>query len=214
MTGPEKVVWEAGCGSGQFTTALVEEFIEVVATDTSLAQLAGAPQHHRVRYLAERAESSALRGGFADLCIAAQSAHWFDLKRYYSEVRRVGKTGGLVGLASYSGVNVEGEVNRLVQNLLHLIAPYWPGERHHVHQHYRSLWFPFDEVSTPQFTMQETWDSEEFLGYIRTWSAVGRATDAAVVASLVAFERQLLAAWPRHERRNVRWRLVLRLGRL
>lgn len=87
------VVWDAGCGSGQLSTLLVDRFTRVVATDASAAQIANATPHPRVEYRCASAEASGLPDGIADLAVVAQAVHWFDLDRYYAEVRRVTRPG-------------------------------------------------------------------------------------------------------------------------
>src|SRR3954467_12858605 len=79
--------WDAGCGSGQMSTLLGDVFTEVIATDASEKQLAAARPHPHVTYRCAPAEASGLPAGSIDLCVAAQAVHWFDLDRYYAEVR-------------------------------------------------------------------------------------------------------------------------------
>src|SRR5215471_1636649 len=102
-----EVAWDAGCGSGQLSTLLAARFARVIATDPSAAQLAQARPHPAVEYRQASAEVSGLDGGSVDLAVAAQAAHWFDLPRYYAEVRRVVRSGGLVALLAYGVVHVD-----------------------------------------------------------------------------------------------------------
>src|SRR5438876_4020524 len=106
------LAWDAGCGSGQLSVLLAERFARVIATDASPAQIAHAAPHPNVAYACAPAEDSGLPPGVADLAVAAQAAHWFDLPAYYAEVRRVGRAGALVALVTYGLVRVDHAIDR------------------------------------------------------------------------------------------------------
>src|SRR6516162_2463674 len=101
--------WDCACGSGQATIALAERFDRVVATDASAKQVAGAPPHPRVSYRVAPAEESGLEAESMDLVAVAQAAHWFDLTRFYAEVQRVLRAGGVLAIWSYGPLHVESE---------------------------------------------------------------------------------------------------------
>src|SRR5262245_41642298 len=90
------VVWDAGAGSGQLSLPLARKFARVIATDASAEQLERAPAHPKIEYRCARAEVSGLPDASVDLAATAQAAHWFDLPRYYEEVRRVVRKDGAV----------------------------------------------------------------------------------------------------------------------
>src|SRR5207249_9493669 len=119
------------------------------------------------------AEACGLPQGVADLAVAAQAAHWFDLPAYYAEVRRVGRAGSLVALVTYGLVRVDHAIDHLVDRFyVDVLGSYWPPERRHVEDGYRSLAFPFQEIVTPHFEMQASWTLVDLIGYVETWSAV------------------------------------------
>ena len=117
-----ELAWDAGCGSGQLSRQLADRFQRVVATDASAAQIAAAPAHPRIEYRVARAEASGLRARSVDLCVAAQAAHWFDLDRYYSEVRHVSRPGGVIALVTYAWMSVGPEVDAVLAAFRHEIA--------------------------------------------------------------------------------------------
>jgi SAM-dependent methyltransferase len=211
-----EVAWDAGCGSGQLSTLLAARFPRVIATDPSAAQLAHARPHAAVEYRQASAEVSGLEDGSVDLAVAAQAAHWFDLPRYYAEVRRVVRPGGVVALLAYGVVHVDRDLSTIVDRFYwQTLAGFWPQERRIVEDGYRSLPFPFPELETPPFAMTATWSLPEFLGYVRTWSAVQEIERARGGEAYAGFARALGAAWGDHDRRrSVRWDLAVRLGRL
>ncbi|HEX4599971.1 MAG TPA: class I SAM-dependent methyltransferase, partial [Gemmatimonadales bacterium] len=208
--------WEAGCGSGQLSLTLGDRFACVIATDPSAAQLEHAQPHRFVRYARATAEASGLAPGVADLVVAAQAAHWFDLAAYYAEVRRVGRSDAVVGLVTYGLVTVADAVDPVIHGFYaQELGPYWPPGRRHVDQAYRSLPFPFEPIAAPELEMRADWALADFIGYVETWSAVRALQQARGDAPLAAFQRALAVAWgPPATRRAVRWPLTLRVGRV
>ncbi|HET9708034.1 MAG TPA: class I SAM-dependent methyltransferase [Gemmatimonadales bacterium] len=210
------VAWDAGCGSGQLSTLLADRFARVIATDPSADQIAQARAHEGVEYRQASAESCGLEAGSVDLAVAAQAAHWFDLPRYYAEVRRVVRPGGLVALLAYGVVHLDRDLNTIVDRFYwQTLAGFWPQERKIVEEGYRSLPFPFPEFQAPAFAMTATWSLAQLLGYVRTWSAVQAIERARGGEAYAGFARALTATWGDPDsRRAVRWDVALRVGRV
>jgi SAM-dependent methyltransferase len=208
--------WEAGCGSGQLSLTLGDRFACVIATDPSPAQLEHALPHRNVRYARAAAEASGLAPGVADLIVAAQAAHWFDLAAYYAEVRRVGRPDAVVALVTYGLVSVADAVDPVIHRFYAQdLGPYWPPGRRHVDHGYRSLPFPFEPIAAPELEMRADWALADFIGYVETWSAVRALHRARGDAPFAAFRRALALAWgAAATRRPARWALTLRLGRV
>jgi hypothetical protein len=83
-----------------------------------------------------------------------------------------------------------------------------------VEEGYRTMPFPFDEISSPQFEMRMEWTLAEMLGYVETWSAAGALARAKGRAQIDAFREEVSNAWGNpNSRRTVRWPLSMRLGR-
>jgi hypothetical protein len=159
---------------------------------------------------------SGLADGIADLAVAAQAAHWFDLPAYYAEVRRVARHGAAVALVSYGSVRADTAVGPLIDQFYSAaLGPLWPPERRLVEDGYRSLPFPFEELAVPSLEIRVEWTLAEMMGYIETWSAVRAMERVEGRGPIVAFESQLARAWgAATSRRTVRWPLSLRLGRV
>jgi SAM-dependent methyltransferase len=210
------LVWDAGCGSGQLSAVLADAFDQVVATDASAPQIAAATPHPRVRYAVAPAETSDLPDRSVDCAVAAQAAHWFDLDRYYAEVRRVARPGGLLALVTYAVMQVDPAIERLVADFYwHTLDGHWPPERHLVEEGYRSLPFPFAPVEAPALALEHRWNADQLLGYVGTWSAVQSLKKGGQGADLERFGQELRAAWgDPATQRLIRWPLSLRLGRV
>lgn len=210
------LAWDCGAGSGQASIALASRFARVIATDASAAQIAQAQPDPRVEYRVAPAERSTLDDAGVDLVIVAQALHWFDLERFYAEVRRVLRPGGVIAAWSYGVLAVEGAaVDAAVQRFYHDdVGPYWPPERRHVESAYRDLPFPFERVAAPAFAMGLRWNLAQLLGYFRSWSATARYVEQRGDDPVARLEPQLAACWGDAERtREIRWPLALLAGR-
>jgi SAM-dependent methyltransferase len=212
----KRLAWDAGCGSGQLSQLLAGHFERVVATDASPEQIARATAHPKVEYRCARAEASGLPERVADLVTAAQAAHWFDLPAYFAEVRRVTRPGGIVALISYGVVTADADLDAVIRPFYReVLGAYWPPERRHVDEGYRSLPFPFEELDGPSLEIRLDWRLEELVGYVGTWSAVWALERAQGQGSFATFRRELAKAWgPATTVRTVRWPLALRVGRV
>jgi SAM-dependent methyltransferase len=208
--------WDCGTGSGQAACGLAEHFREVVATEPSAAQLAHAAPHPRVRDVRAVAESAPLRAASVDVVAVAQALHWFDLDRFYGEVRRVARPGALLAVWTYGLARVSPPVDAAVRHFYGaVVGPYWPPERRHVESGYRTLPFPFDELPPPPLHAEHTWTLRDLLGFLRSWSAVGRYRAARGVDPVAAATPALAAAWGHPSLpRRVRWPLALRVARV
>jgi len=210
------LAWDCGAGNGQASLELARHFNRVLATDASASQIGEALPHPRIEYRVAPAEVSGLPEQGADLVVVAQALHWFDLDRFYREVERVLKPGGVVAAWSYGVLEVEGEeVNVLVQRFYHdEVGPYWPPERRYVETGYRDLAFPFPPLAAPTFAMNLSWNLEQLLGYFRSWSASAAYIKAQGSDPVAALEPKLRACWGDADQAHpVNWPLAMRVGK-
>jgi hypothetical protein len=95
------------------------------------------------------------------------------------------------------------------------IHAHWPAERAHVEAGYRTLPFPFAEIEAPAFAMRARWPFERLVGYIDSWSAMKGWRAALGRDPLSEVAAELATVWgPREGRREIRWPLSLRVGRI
>lgn len=209
-------VWECGAGSGQASLPLAARFAAVIATDASAAQVAKARRAPGVLYAAAAAERAPLRDASVDLVAVAQALHWFDLPAFAAEAARVAKPGAVLAAWCYGNCQVTPEFDRAYFRLYEgIVGPYWPPERVHVEDGYRSLDLPFPALPAPGFVLEADWDLPELMDYFGTWSAVQYYRKAKGEDPLALVREEMATAWgdPR-ARRRVRWPLSLRLARL
>lgn len=194
---------------------LAAHFAEVVATDASADQIAHAISHPRVTYRVAPAERSGLKDGWADLVTAGQAVHWFGLKNFFEEVRRVGAAGSVLAVWAYDLFSVDASVDRVFLDFHESVERHWPPERALVARRYADLPFPFEEIPVPPVTMTASWDLERTLGYLSTWSAVKRCAKATGRDPIAQFADAFVEAWGDPEAgKTVTWPLVLRAGRI
>ena len=210
-----ELAWDAGCGNGQASVALADHFDHVFASDPSATQVAAATAHPKLRYAVEPAEQCCLPDHCADLVTVAQALHWFEHPRFYTEVRRVLKPGGLLCAWTYERSSVTPAVDSVFARLyLGELGAYWPPERRHVEAGYATLPFPFAQIATPAFELRCEWTLAQYLAYLRSWSASQRYLEATGRDAVAEFSDALTLAWGEPAcARRVSWPLVLRAGR-
>lgn len=216
LTAERHLAWDVGTGNGQSARELAEYFVQVIATDLSEEQLRHAETRPNVQYRSATAEDSGIAAGSVNLTVAAQSLHWFDLPRFYAEVRRVAAPGGVFAAISYGFHHVAPAVDAVLDRLnSEYVGPSWPPERRHVETGYRGLPFPFDEIAPPAFAMNVHWRLDDYLGYLRTWSATDRFERQHGYDPVTRLAADFEAAWGNPaEPRTVTWDLHLRIGRV
>ena len=109
-----------------------------------------------------------------DLITVAQALHWFDFKRFYTEVDRVLKKEGVLAAWAYGLLCSE---HTLLNHLIHqfyseITAAYWPKERRYIDEKYQTIPFPLNEITMPKMSIQLHWTLTQLLNYFNTWSAV------------------------------------------
>ncbi len=208
------VALDCGCGTGQASIGLAAHFKRVYAVDPSKSQIASAVRDAKVTYKVSAAEETGLYGNSVDLIVAAQSLHWFDIGRFYPEIRRVATQDAVFAAISYGLLTVDENVDELLLHLYcDILAPYWPRERRHVDDGYRSLSFPLREIAVPEFRMKTNWELDRFLGYLSTWSAVSQMRSKTGIDILAMMDAELRQAWGNpKEVKTVSWPLNLRAG--
>jgi SAM-dependent methyltransferase len=210
-------VWDCATGNGQAAIDLVNHFAHVVASDASPAQIRNRVAHERIDYLVAMAEAAPLAHRCCDLVTVAQSVHWFDFERFYAEVRRILRPGGVIAVWTYTTFSTTPAVDAVINQFYgNVVGRYWPPERRLVEQAYRTLPFPFAEISAPVFRYESAWTLEQVLGYLASWSAVQRFKQAEGRDPLAPLRPVLETAWggsPTQGRPAV-WPIHVRAGRV
>ena len=167
-----------------------------------------------MKYRVAPAERSRLKAQSVDLVTVAQALHWFDLERFYAEVRRALKPGGVVAAWAYKLASVTPSIDAIVNHYYsEVVGAYWPAERVLVEK-FEELAFPFPKIEAPRFEMEAEWNVDRMIGYLQTWSATQRFMAANQHDPLEALEKDLRSAWgDAGESRRVVWPLTVHVGR-
>ncbi len=208
------LAWDAATGNGQAALGLAERFERVVATDASAEQIAHAAAHPRIAYRVARAEDGAPAAGTCDLVTVAQALHWLDHEAFFAAVQGALRPGGVFAAWVYvDPALADGALNDVFQVFARRIGDYWPPERKHTDDGYRSIALPFDDIPAPAFTLEMSPTLAEFAGYLRTWSATRRYVSLHGDDPVREVEARLAGSWPAGSRRLLRWPLAMRAGR-
>lgn len=208
--------WDCGTGNGQVAVHLATHFDQVYATDISEKQMLEAPEHPRIRYALEPAEYCSAPDQAFDLIVVAQAIHWFDFDRFYTQVRRVLRPGGVLAVVGYGLFETDtSAVDAVIRRFYNsIVGPFWDSERRYIDEAYQTIPFPFAEIRVPDFSMQYRWSLPDLLGYLNTWSATQHYIRAKGHNPVAQIEAELRQAWGGVGEQEIRFPLLLRAGRV
>lgn len=209
------LAWDCGTGNGQAAVSLAGHFERVHAADASAEQISHALPHPKVDYGVESAEQVSLDSGSVDLVTVAQAVHWFDLDKFFAEVKRVLKPGGILAVWTYHLPEISPLVDKaLLKYYSEVLAGFWPERIRYLEERYRTLPLPFEEIVPPAFEMEARWDRNQLMGFLDSWSATQRYREQNGRHPLEEIWEELSGDWKdEEEKRTVRWALHFRIGR-
>lgn len=208
-------VCDCGCGNGQASVQLAELFDSVLASDISAEQIAEAQQRENIRYIVSPGETINADDASVDLVTIAQAIHWFDHSRFFQEVDRVLKPGGILAAWGYQLMYSDTPLDAVVERFhSDIVGPFWPKGREFLDEGYSKISFPYPRLETPRFKMQCHWQFKELIGYLNTWSAVKAYEQQNNVNPLTLVEEELQNAWgDKNQQRQIYWPLILYVGK-
>ena len=209
-------VWDCATGSGQAAFALANYFDVVLASDINREQLDAAPDHRAIHYLCCAAENTPIQSSSVDLITVAQALHWFNFELFYQEARRVAKPCALIAVWCYSLGHINEAIDPYIEHLYYDILgdKYWPAERRFIDEAYQTIPFPFEKIKTPVFTIEKELTFKQFIGYLRTWSAVKEYYAQTKIDPVLQVCDKLHAAWGDVDTHKMHWPLHLLAGRI
>ena len=205
---------DCATGNGQAAHGLAPFFNRIIATDASAQQIAHAYPHERITYAVASAEHSPAESSSVDLVTIAAAIHWVEFEKFYAEVNRVLRPGGIFAAWSYLRSTISPDIDRVCEKYREIIHEYWPPERQYVEEEYRTIPFPFDEIVPPSFTLHQEWTMNELIGYWETWSASKKYLEHNNVSPVDKIRKELETVWRDPSvKRSIRWVLFFRIGR-
>lgn len=216
ITPDTQQAWDCASGSGQCATGLRNSFVHVIATDGSESQVVHATHEKNISYMVSVSEQIAIRSNTIDLVTVAQALHWFDFEKFYAEVNRVLRPGGLIATWCYTLCQISPQIDQIIFELnYNTLGEYWSPEIYHVDGGYATIPFPYKEEKTPEFKIQAQWDFLEFIGFLSTWTAVKKFVQTHNRSPIAIFYKKLLHAWGDEETtKEITWPIHMRVGRL
>ena len=150
-----------------------------------------------------------------DLVTVAQALHWLERERFYSGVDRVIAPGGALAIVTYASLRTEPAIQELVHHFQNqAVGSYWPPERELVESGFAGLTIPIEEVEPPRFSIEADLTLRDLLGYIGTWSAVGRYRSERGQDPMPVVASELASVWGDPDSpKRIEWPLVVRAGR-
>lgn len=210
------VAWDCATGSGQAALDLSAHFERVIATDVSSDQINQARAHPRIAYRVASAEQSGLEDASVDLVTVASGIHWFDLERFYAEVRRVLRPGGILAAWSYHVGHVEPPFDEVFGRFYRdVVSPYFAQGAKLVDARYRTLSLPGDPIPAGPFHVTAAWNLDQTLTFIESWSGTQQYIKRRGESPVPLIASELKTLWGSRESVHVlRWPLYMRVSRL
>lgn len=227
-TPSHNLAWDVGTGSGQAAKSLAAIYKNVIATDASDKQLEFAAKLPNVRYQhtpstmsTAELEQMVASEGTIDLVTIAQALHWFDRPTFYEQVKWVlRKPHGIIAAWCYYLPRVSDAFDTVFDQFYSTnVSPYWDPARKWVDDNYRSIDFPFEPVDGAdhtgpfEFVTETMMDLDDFLTYIRSWSAYQTAKEKGVELLTEDVVEKFKLAWGEDAKKVVKFPIYLRIGR-
>jgi SAM-dependent methyltransferase len=209
-----KFAWDCATGNRQAAFSLANRFDRVEATDISESLLAKAPVLKNVRFRQAADEDSGLENASVDLVTVAQALHWFELDRFWQEVRRVCKPGAVLAYWGYCWPQVNADVDARLIHLRKELESFWPERNLILQNGYREVHSPFAALDAPPFEVRVQWSRRAYMAHIATWSAIRYQREQCGADSLGDFEKNLGEIWLDETTLIVKWPLVFRAYRV
>ena len=214
LVNEEDAAWDCATGNGQVARILAQHFQKVYATDISEKQLSQALQLPNILYKVESSDRADVPDDSFDLVTVAQAIHWFNFEAFYAEVKRTLKPDGVIAVFGYGLMLIDKKVDQVIHKLYEdILGKYWDSERRYIEEGYKTIPFPFEEVTAPHFQIKTTWSFSQMIGYLNTWSSLQHYKKANERNPLEYLMTELKDAWGDDAEKEVRFPILLRVGR-
>ena len=214
LVNEKDAAWDCATGNGQVARILAQHFQKVYATDISEKQLSQALQLPNILYKVESSDRADVPDDSFDLVTVAQAIHWFNFEAFYAEVKRTLKPDGVIAVFGYGLMLIDKKVDQVIHKLYEdILGKYWDSERRYIEEGYKTIPFPFEEVTAPHFQIKTTWSFSQMIGYLNTWSSLQHYKKANERNPLEYLMTELKDAWGDDAEKEVRFSILLRVGR-
>jgi ubiquinone/menaquinone biosynthesis C-methylase UbiE len=214
LTPQHTFAWDCGTGNGQAAIGLAGHYQKIIATDPSAQQIENCTPHPQITYLVEPAEHPSLADNSADIVTIGIALHWFNFDLFYPEVKRVLKKDGIIAAWAYFLPTISPGIDAIVQQFTDTtLGNFWRPEIKLIHEDYKTIPFPFEEIKTPDFVIQKRMNLDQFIEHVYTWSAVQFYMKEKGEDPVELLYKALLDAWGDAAYEEITWKMPLRVGR-
>lgn len=221
LVSEHNTAWDCATGNGQAAIGLEPFFKKIIATDASSSQIEHAELHPKIEYHTATAEESGLSSDSINLLTVATAIHWIDTDKFYPEVKRIVKNGGVLAVWTYTESTVNDEIDAVYKNYSEkIIGDYWPDENKKAWDFENLIHLPFEKIETPgmeepEFEINLNWDLTDYLNYLITWSATQNYISKTGENPIEIVYDDFLKAWGDKDiKRNMKKYLRLKAGRI
>lgn len=229
LTPSHELAWDVGTGNGQAAAVISKHYKKVIATDVAAEQLSHAEQRPNITYAAtpttlSKDDLTRIVGpeGSVDLVLIVEALHWFDLDKFYDNVKYVlRKPGGLIAATVYPPMlRVNPRLDKVLNDFNDTIKHHWAPQVDHVVNLYKNLPFPFAPVEqaderVSRFKMSLDATLDDYLNYLESWSAVQTAIDNGEDPLNEHWRKLFAEAWGAPETEHtVKWPFKVLLGKV
>ncbi|KAG5252738.1 methyltransferase [Salix suchowensis] len=201
---------DVGTGRGRvarsFLSASAGIYKKVIGTDTSIKQLEFAPKLSNVSY---HHTAPVMSGSELEQTVSAQSS--VDLVTIAQAMHckmDTQKTDGVIAAWCYTIPEVNDSVDSVLDQFHSIDSkPFWEQQLKLIDDKYRSIDFPFDAVEGAdhtgpfKFVAEKLMDLDEYLAYLRSWSAYQTA-------------KTKVSNEDGHDQKAVKFPVYLRIGKV
>ena len=216
VTPQKNLAWDCATGNGQAAIGLSKYFKKVIASDASKNQIRHGFQRENIDYKLFPAENVELDNDSVDIVTVAQALHWFDFDKFYYNVKRVGKKDGIIAVWSYDMHKINPQINKVTDRLDvdgEILGSYWDKETKYVKEKYKTIVFPFKEISVPAFKTTLYWNLHQLWDYMKTWSSVKKYYSENKSDPLDLVKSDMKNLWGDElDKREVTWNINIRAG--
>ncbi|RPA87581.1 S-adenosyl-L-methionine-dependent methyltransferase [Ascobolus immersus RN42] len=166
LPGPHKTLIDIGCGPGLSTIPFIPHFENITGVDPSEVMVGHANQRiaptesnqnpypgKNVSFKVGNAEDFKPLGvpdNSVDMVISGEAAHWFDQSRFWPEMNRILRPGGIVGIWGYidgliTGAPTASERMQYWSYDDAQLGPYWESGRNELRNWYGNIKAPLED---------------------------------------------------------------------